>query len=211
MPQFVTLPLLAGGQGVVNVAALVIQLVAYPLMLGVGALKAQVLQTMVATFIRNPGSEFTETAELIVKALQLSPQKGSQKAVAVEKALVGAFVIGLALAFVFGLKLHADGVNLGVFVGLLEGSLLTTTVFAYVHLLALLAVNLRQVSLYDRLIDDTDLEEVDYKATHRARCMIEKLQFYKQATLKRRGEKNMDVKKIVSRSVTFLVGKNTPI
>ncbi|CAK9009123.1 unnamed protein product, partial [Durusdinium trenchii] len=163
MPQFVTLPLLAGGQGVVNVAALVIQLVAYPLMLGVGALKAQVLQTMVATFIRNPGSEFTETAELIVKALQLSPQKGSQKAVAVEKALVGAFVIGLALAFVFGLKLHADGVNLGVFVGLLEGSLLTTTVFAYVHLLALLAVNLRQVSLYDRLIDDTDLEEVDYK------------------------------------------------
>ncbi|CAK9042475.1 Hypothetical protein SCF082_LOCUS24435, partial [Durusdinium trenchii] len=147
----------------VSAAALVIQFVAYPLMLGVGALKAQVLQTMVVKVLQNPGSEFTETAELIVKALQLSPQKGSQKAEAVEKALVGAFVIGLASAFVFGLRLQADGVNLGLLVGLLEGSLIITTGFAYAHLLALLVVNLRQASGYERLLDEKDPEEVDYK------------------------------------------------
>ena len=175
MPQFVTLPLLAGGDVMVSAAALVIQFVAYPLMLGVGALKAQVLQTMVVKVLQNPGSEFTETAELIVKALQLSPQKGSQKAEAVEKALVGAFVIGLASAFVFGLRLQADGVNLGLLVGLLEGSLIITTGFAYAHLLALLVVNLRQASGYERLLDEKDPEEVDYKATGPAKRRIGKV------------------------------------
>ncbi|CAK9034764.1 unnamed protein product [Durusdinium trenchii] len=58
---------------------------------------------------------------------------------------------------------EADGVNLGLLVGLLEGSLIITTGFAYAHLLALLVVNLRQASGYERLLDEKDPEEVDYK------------------------------------------------
>jgi len=128
LPQFVFVPYLADGAGA---WAFLAQLVAYPLLIGFSAIKAQYLMNIVTeSFSQDP---LKETRDTIAAAFGIQSEESKDKiTLLLHVALSIGFVTSLGLAYYF----TAAGVDLGFITGFLEGSLLTTTVLSYLFLTA---------------------------------------------------------------------------
>lgn len=131
LPQFVFVPYLIDGAGI---WALLVQVVAYPLLIGFSAVKAQYLTNIFMDSL-GPGSPgpLQDTVDTVAMALGIQSKEGKEKVIS---ALQVSLLVFLAISFGLAYYFTADGVDLGFITGFLEGSLLMTTVLSYVFVLA---------------------------------------------------------------------------
>ncbi|CAK9042982.1 unnamed protein product [Durusdinium trenchii] len=139
LPQYVTLQSLAAGEA--TFLAVLAQLIGYPFVVALVAVKAQLLMNIMLEALTNPGDRRTileGTAEILQSAFKLEDT---------DKVRIllqfGAF-IGMGGGLAYGIVLDWSGSNFGIVTGFLYGCLIFTSLIAYAHLVAMIVESYRR-------------------------------------------------------------------
>lgn len=156
MPQYVFLPYVAAEQA--TVAAVLAQVVAYPLLMTIVAGKAQILLSLVAEVAEHKDEDhiLEMCTHLLMVVFNFSEERRQKVETALKISFCANFFIGIAI----GVRLELGGNNFGIISGILMVCLTATTIFAYCHYVAMIVQIVRNQYLYQEIPEEEQDERL---------------------------------------------------